>query len=140
MQDPLSKLRSIVNDATLSAAQKARYLALEAENLLPYPPLDAKTQQALDERVICDMYEGHAPYRPRYVLPDYSVVLREGSDYLELPPPASLDEAINTLMIAYHHVPSITGMPFYIGQLDDLLQTFCEALSLHTPHRPTKLF
>ena len=82
MQDTLQKLRSITNDATLSPAQKARYLSLEAENMLGYPPLNSETQEALDERVICDMYEGHAPYKPRYVLPDYSVVLRKGSEYL----------------------------------------------------------
>ncbi|MFO6427713.1 glycyl radical enzyme domain-containing protein [Escherichia coli] len=23
----------------------------------------------MDEGVICDMFEGHAPYKPRYVLP-----------------------------------------------------------------------
>jgi len=129
MQDNLRKLRSIVNDATLNPAQKARYLSLEAENLLPYPSLDAETRQALDERVICDMYEGHAPHKPRYVLPDYGVVLQQGSEYLELPVPATLDEAINTLMIAYHHVPSVTGMPVYIGQLDELLLPFCAGVS-----------
>jgi YjjI family glycine radical enzyme len=134
------KLRRIANDATLSPAQKARYLSLEAENMLDYPALDAETRRALDERVICDMYEGHAPYRPRYVLPDYSVVLRQGSDYLELPPPASLDEAINTLMIAYHHVPSVTGMPVYIGQLDELLLPFCEKVSDDELHEKVRLF
>lgn len=140
MQDTLRKLRSIANDATLSPAQKAHYLSLEAENLLPYPSLDEETRQALDERVICDMYEGHAPYRPRYVLPDYAVLLREGSEYLELPPPASLDEAINALMIAYHHVPSVTGMPVYIGQLDELLLPFCDGVSDEDLYHKIRLF
>ncbi len=140
MQDTLRKLRSITNDATLSPAQKAHYLSLEAENLLPYPSLDAETRQALDERVICDMHEGHAPYRPRYVLPDYSVVLQKGSEYLELPAPATLDEAINTLMIAYHHVPSITGMPVYIGQLDELLLPFCGGVSDDNLYDKLRLF
>jgi YjjI family glycine radical enzyme len=140
MQDTLRKLRSITNDATLNPAQKAHYLSLEAENLLPYPSLDAETQQALDERVICDMHEGHAPYRPRYVLPDYSVVLQKGSEYLELPAPATLDEAINTLMIAYHHVPSITGMPVYIGQLDELLLPFCGGVSDDKLYDKVRLF
>ena len=45
-------------------------LALEAENNLPYPQLPAEARRALDEGVICDMFEGHAPYKPRYVLPD----------------------------------------------------------------------
>ena len=140
MQDTIRKLRSIANDATLSPAQKKHYLALEAENLLPYPALDAETQQALDERVICDMYEGHAPYKPRYVLPDYSIVLARGSDYLELPVPATLDEAINTLMIAYHHVPSVTGIPVFIGRLDELLLPFCDGVSDEALYDKIKLF
>lgn len=133
-------LRRIVNNPTLSAAQKAHALALEAENSLPYPQLDAETQAALNDRVICDMYEGHAPYKPRYVLPDYAVVLTRGSDWLELPVPQTLDEAINTLMIAYHHVPSVTGLPVFIGQLDDLLLPFCEGVSDEALYRQITLF
>lgn len=140
MQEIFDKLRKITNDKTLSPAQKAHYLALEAENMLPYPALDEATQLALEQRVICDMYEGHAPYKPRYVLPDYAVVLKNGSEYLELPVPETLDEAINTLMIAYHHVPSVTGMPVYIGQLDDLLLPYCEGVSDDDLYRKIKLF
>lgn len=140
MQETIQKLRSIANDATLSPAQKRHYLALEAENMLPYPALDAETQEALEQRVICDMHEGHAPHKPRYVLPDYSVVLQHGSEYLELPVPETLDEAINTLMIAYHHVPSVTGIPVFIGQLDDLLLPFCDDVSDEDLYERIKLF
>lgn len=140
MRETIQKLRSITNDATLSPGQKARYLSLEAENMLSYPALDAETQEALDQRVICDMYEGCAPYKPRYVLPDYSIVLKNGSEYLELPVPETLDEAINTLMIAYHHVPSVTGMPVYIGQLDNLLLPFCDGISDEALYKKIKLF
>jgi len=140
MQEAFDKLRNITNDKTLNPAQKARYLSLEAENMLPYPDLDAETTEALEQRVICDMYEGHAPYKPRYVLPDYSVVMKNGSEYLELPPPETLSEAINTLMIAYHHVPSVTGIPVYIGQLDDLLLPFCDGVSDDQLYRQIKLF
>jgi len=140
MLDGFQKLRGIVNDPALSAAQKAHALAVQAENLLPYPVLDAETREALDARIICDMYEGAAPYRPRYVLADFSVVLQKGSCWLELPAPETLDEALNTLMIAYHHVPSITGMPVYIGQLDALLMPFCEGVSDDEIYRKIKLF
>ena len=133
-------LRRVVNNPALSAAQKARALSIEAENAMPYPQLDAETHAALEARVICDMYEGHAPYRPRYVLPDYGVVLTCGSDWLELPVPQTLDEAINTLMIAYHHVPSVTGMPVYVGQLDDLLLPFCEGVSDEALYQKLNLF
>ena len=140
MDKTLKTLRKIVTDDSLSPAQKARYLSLEAENMLEYPALDDETGQALRDGVICDMCEGHAPYKPRYVLPDYQVVLTKGSDHLELPIPETLDEAINTLMIAYHHVPSVTGMPVYIGQLDELLLPFCTDVSDDALYRSIKLF
>jgi YjjI family glycine radical enzyme len=133
-------LRHIVNDPTLSFAQKARALSLEAENSLTYPPIDDETRAALDARVICDMYEGHAPYKPRYVLPDYEVVLKNGSEWLELPAPQTLDEAINTLMIAYHHVPSVTAMPVFIGHLDKLLLPFCDGVADEALYQKIKLF
>ena len=123
-----TRLRRIVNDPTLSPAQKARFLSLEAENALPYPDVDDAVRAALNEGILCDLAEGHAPYKPRYVLPDYSVVLTRGSEYLELAPPATLDEAINCLMIAYHHTPSVTGMPIFIGRLDELLLPFCDGV------------
>jgi len=140
MKPALEKIRSIVNDATLDARQKVRYLSLEAENMLPYPDLDAQTAQALDERVLCDLYEGNAPYKPRYVLPDYSVILTKGSAFLELDAPETLDEAINCLMIAYHHVPSVTGIPVYVGHLDKLLLPFCDGESDDALYRKMKLF
>lgn len=140
MFDSDSKLRQIVNDSALSPAQKAHYLALEAENSLPRPALDAATNTALDERVICDMFEGNAPYKPRYVLPDFAVVLANGSDWLELPAPKTLPEAIHTLMIAYHHTPSVTGMPVYLGALDTLLLPFCDGVSDDDLYRQIKLF
>lgn len=137
--DPAA-LRRIVNNPTLGPAQKARALSVEAENALPYMPLDAETRAALDAGVICDMFEGHAPYKPRYVLPDYAVLLAQGSAWLELPAPQTLDEALNCLMIAYHHVPSVTGMPVFIGHLDDLLLPFCNDISDEALYTKLRLF
>ena len=133
------EIRRIVNDPTLSPAQKARALSLEAENSLVYPELDAETREALEARVICDMFEGHAPYKPRYVLPDFEVVLKKGSAYLELPVPQTLDEAINTLMIAYHHTPSVTSLPVFVGRLDELLLPFCDGVSDEALYQKIKL-
>ncbi|BEV72586.1 YjjI family glycine radical enzyme [Paludibacterium sp. THUN1379] len=140
MSEILRVLQQIATDPTLSPAQKAHALSVTAERLLPYPALDEATQAALDARIICDMYEGHAPYKPRYVLPDYAVLLQQGSAWLELPPPQTLEEAIHTLMIAYHHVPSVTGMPVFIGHLDQLLLPFCEGVSDEVLYRQIKLF
>ena len=41
------------------------------------------------------------PDEPRYNLPDYARLLREGSAFLALPPARDLDEALAHLLIAY---------------------------------------
>ena len=30
----------------------------------------------MNDGIICDMFEGHAPFKPRYVLPDYARYLK----------------------------------------------------------------
>lgn len=72
MPDTLQqRCQHIVTSPVLTPEQKRHFLALEAENNLPYPALPEAARAALDEGFICDMFEGHAPYKPRYVLPDY---------------------------------------------------------------------
>ena len=55
--------------------------------------------------------EGHAPYRPRYIMPDYEAAVKKGCEFLQLDPPKDLDEVIQFLEILYRHVPSITSSP-----------------------------
>lgn len=114
----------IVCDPLLSPAQKRQALALAAENALPYPALPTTVMDAMTEGALCDMFEGHAPHKPRYVLPDYQRFLDQGSAWLELSPPRDFDEALDALRILYHHVPSVTGMPVWLGRLDQLLLPF----------------
>ncbi len=123
------RCQQIVTSSQLSPEQKRHFLALEAENALPAPGLPAEAQRALDEGVICDMFEGHAPYKPRYVLPDYARFLANGSEWLELEGAQDLDDALSLLTILYHHVPSVTSMPVYLGQLDTLLQPYVRILT-----------
>ncbi len=130
----------IVRDPLLSPAQKSHALALAAENALPYPELPATVQDAMAQGVLCDMFEGHAPHKPRYVLPDYERFLRQGSAWLELAPPLDFDEALDALRILYHHVPSVTGMPVWLGRLDQLLLPFVGELDDETLYRKLKGF
>lgn len=126
MSELRSLVRRTVDDPALTYRQRLQQLAGLAENALEPPPVSVACAEALDKRVICDMYEGNAPYRPRYVLPDYAVALSNGSAFLELPPAAHLDEALAFLLIYYSQVPSITGYPVYLGDLDTLLAPYVD--------------
>lgn len=75
------------------------------------------------------MFEGSAPYRPRYLLPDYSKALVNGSTFLEIPAARDLDDALAYLLIMYSQTPSITGYPVYFGDLDTLLLPYVNGIS-----------
>ncbi len=134
------QLLDIVTDSKLSFRQKSRNLALVADSLLPIPKVSDVVSDAMDAGFICDMLEGHAPYKPRYVLPDYERFLAQGSCYLELPPATDLDEALNHLLILYHHVPSVTDLPVFLGHLDSLLLPYVGALVEADIYKKLKLF
>ena len=61
----------------------------------------------------------HAKY-----LRNYEKFMKEGCQFLQLNPPKNIWEATNHLLIFYRHVPSITTMPVYIGNIDYLLEPF----------------
>jgi YjjI family glycine radical enzyme len=132
--------RDIVDDPTLTYRQRMHRLAALAENALDPPKVSAACAEALEKRVICDLYEGNAPYRPRYVLPDYQALLEHGSEFLELAPAIDLDEALTNLLIAYTQVPSITGYPVWLGDLDALLEPYVGDMSDVELHRRLRLF
>ncbi|WP_108944837.1 YjjI family glycine radical enzyme [Shewanella halifaxensis] len=135
-----ARFAEISRNPLLSPKQKSGLLALEAEASIPYVAISAAVKQAMAQGAICDMFEGHAPFKPRYVLPDYGKYLKNGSEYLELAPAQDLDEALNALTIIYHHVPSVTNIPVYLGQLDDVLLPYCQGLDDDTIYRKLKLF
>lgn len=126
MQEFQSRARALVQDRTLTYDQRLRRLAALATEALPYPALSAECREALEKRVICDMYEGNAPYTPRYVLPDYELAVQRGVAHLELPPPTNLDDALAFLHAVYANVPSVTTYPVYLGDLDKVLAPFVD--------------
>jgi YjjI family glycine radical enzyme len=124
-----TRATALVRDEVLGYDHKLRRLAALATEAIDYPSISPDCQEALDKRVICDMYEGNAPYTPRYVLPDYELALAQGSEHLELPPPRNLDDALSFLQIMYAHVPSVTTYPVYLGDLDKVLAGFVGGVS-----------
>ena len=122
----MKRALEIIKDQTLTYEQKVLSLAREAEDSLNVLNISEGVQKLRDEDIVCDLFEGSAPYRPRYIVPDYEKFMKEGSQFLALDPPEDLEDAINNLLILYKHVPSISSFPVYIGNLDTLLNPFIE--------------
>ena len=140
MEEIKDRVLQVITDGTLDYRQKKHHLAYIAESTQVYPDISDEAKTALQEKVICDLFEGSAPYRPRYVLPDYKLALENGISYLELEPPTNLDEAINFLSILYVQVPSITGYSVYLGTIDQLLLEYVGDLSEEDIYKKMKLF
>lgn len=120
----MNPVLNLIQNPVLTYEQKLIGLAREAENSLDVLPMSPALKTLMSQDVICDLFEGSAPYRPRYIVPDYEKFMKQGSEFLDLKPPVDLHEALNHLMILYRHVPSITSFPVYIGNLDVLLEPF----------------
>ena len=120
----MSKVSEIISNPTLTYAQQVLALARLAESEDDTLKLDDEFKLALKEHTICDLGEGNAPYRPRYIVPDYDLFMEKGCKFLELDPPKDLLEAVNNLLIFYKHVPSITSFPVYLGNFTTMFEKF----------------
>lgn len=120
----MNDVLNIIKDRTLTYEQKVVALAHAAEATLHVLPISNETQALRDEGIICDLNEGNAPYRPRYIVPDYEKFMKQGSEFLRLSPAKDIWEATNNLLILYRHVPSITTFPVYVGNIDTLLEPY----------------
>jgi len=130
----------IIKSQSLTYEQKVNLLAQAAENTVQVLNVPERTRQYFAQKVIDDLGEGAAPYRPRYILPDYKRFLENGSEFLQLNPPQDLDEALNALLILYRHVPSITTFPVYLGSLDELIEPYTEGVSDEELKKKLRLF
>lgn len=127
--DYTKQIYDTITSNKLTYEQKLKNLANIAENELDVLPIPEKTKYYFSTGAINDLFEGHAPYRPRYIMPDYEKYLKNGSEFLRVKPAKNMDEAIFALMMIYHHVPSITSFPVFLGSLDYLLEPFADGLS-----------
>lgn len=119
----------VLTSRSLTHEQKLMNLAKFAENAVGTITIDEKTKEYFNNGSINDLFEGDAPYRPRYILPDYEKFMKQGSEFLKIDPPKDFDEAIFALMTLYKHVPSITNFPVYLGNLDTLLEPFIKDMT-----------
>lgn len=122
----MNRVLEIVKDESLTYHQQVKYLAGFAESVIEPLNVSEDTKHLIEEGVICTLFEGNVPFRPRYIIPDYSKLMENGCKFLEIDVPTDIWEATNSLLILYKHVPSITTYPVYLGNLDELLNPFIE--------------
>ncbi|MBU0927019.1 MAG: YjjI family glycine radical enzyme [Spirochaetes bacterium] len=120
----MSPALAVITDRTLTYQQKVAGLARVGESTESPLRIGPELRRYIDAGAICDLYEGSAPYRPRYIVPDYERFMSRGSAFLGLEPPRDIWEATAALLVLYRHVPSITTFPVYLGDIDALLQPF----------------
>lgn len=130
----------IIKDPTLTYQQQLLSLARYGENTVGQILMDEEYKEAYKKGILCDLGEGSAPYRPRYICPDYNVLMKKGSKFLNLEPPTDLLEATNALLIMYKNVPSITSFPVFLGRLDELLEPFVKKMDRKEAKKILKLF
>lgn len=125
----MSEFMDIITASNLTYGQKLIHLAQAAENRERPIPTTPEFDWFFERDAICDMHEGNAPYRPRYICCDMERFSRQGSDFLRLDAPENLDDLLMNLQILYQNVPSVTGRPVYVGQLDRVIDPFLGELS-----------
>lgn len=135
-----SKVMQIISDETLTYSQQVLALARLAESEDSTLKRNPLWDKAIKEGKVCDLNEGYAPYRPRYILPDYDILMKKGCKFLELEPAKTLLEACNNLLIFYKHLPSITSYPVYLGNFTDLFMPWDDEVSNPQTKEILKLF
>ncbi|MBQ0071172.1 MAG: YjjI family glycine radical enzyme, partial [Spirochaetales bacterium] len=118
------EIMAIIKDPTLSRVHREADLAQVAERLLMPYELPEETLDLLSDNSISDMGEPYGTYKCRYAVPDYDLFMKKGSKALRLPPPSTIWEAVNWLMILYQHTSELAYRPHYVGHLDRLLDPF----------------
>jgi YjjI family glycine radical enzyme len=133
-----------ITSLNMTHEQKLTAMSSHADSLMEVMDLPEGLDDLLnvpfERKCICDLSEGHAPMRPRYIVPDYDKLMKEGCKFLKLDPPADLQEALNTLLIFYKHVPSVTNYPVFVGNLDKLIEPYLDGVDDETAFKSIKLF
>ena len=126
--DKEKEFLDIITASNLTYKQKVLHLAQAAENSVRPIKTTKEFDYFFENRGLDDMTEGNAPYRARYICPDYGLFAKQGSEFLRLDAPETLDDLLWGLAMLYDNVPSVTSRPVYCGQLDHIIDPFIEGM------------
>lgn len=119
----------ILTSQTLWVDQQEKGLFDAAFKCMPYPKISSAAQKMVEEEILCLLNEGPGPFHPRYTAPDYGLLLKQGSEFMDLKPAETLYDATASLLTTYNYVPN--GLPAFIGRLDELLDPYVAKLPEH---------
>ncbi len=139
-QERENNAMNVIHNPRLTFMQQVLELYKIGEDTVGPVCMTEELKEAMEKGVLCDLYEGNAPFRPRYVIPDFSLLFSKGCEFLELSVPEDLQEACNNLLIFYKHIPSAGGYPVYLGALDELLEPYVLKEEPDRAKRTLKLF
>ena len=83
----MADVLNVVKSQKLTYEQKIFNLAHMAEDTVDVLNVPEKTAYYFEHNAIDNLFEGSAPYRPRYILPDYDKFIKNGSEFLQIDPP-----------------------------------------------------
>ena len=122
--DMKKEVKAVIDNCALTHEQAMMNLSSIPLNYVEFFDTTPRFRELQEAGVLCTMSEGNGTYAPRYILPDYEKLMREGCRFLRLDPPTNLWEAVTVLEIFYQHIPSVTHFPVYLGPVDKLLEPF----------------
>jgi len=124
--DMKKDVESIITSTMLTNEQAMMNLSAVPFNYVEFFETTREFRELYEAGCVCTMTEGNATYQPRYTLPDYEKLMREGCRFLRLDPPKNLFEATQVLEMFYRHIPSVTHYPVYLGSVDKMLEPFMD--------------
>ncbi|MBQ8622080.1 MAG: YjjI family glycine radical enzyme [Oscillospiraceae bacterium] len=119
-------VQAVIDNCALTHEQAMMNLSSLPLHYVEFFETTSRFRELTEAGILCTMSEGNGTYAPRYILPDYGKLMREGCKFLRLDPPTNLWEAVTTLEIFYRHIPSVTHFPVYLGSVDKMLEPFIE--------------
>ena len=119
-------VESVITNGAFTHEQAMMNLSAIPLNYVEFFETTKEFRELFEAGCLCTMTEGNVTYQPRYALPDYEKLMREGCKFLRLDPPKCLFDAIQTLEMFYRHIPSVTHYPLYLGSVDKLLEPFMD--------------
>ena len=85
--DMKKDVKAVIDNCALTHEQAMMNLSSIPLNYVEFFDTTPRFRELQEAGVLCTMSEGNGTYAPRYVLPDYEKLMREGCRFLRLAPP-----------------------------------------------------